>query len=158
MHRVMVTSVTARFLGHRLGCAWFRSARCSLRNSRTWNIDWCGCWVVCWAWVVALNLNVITGNPSATPDDFAGFPVMHYMDSVNCIPITLCYKNPYQLAPNDVAALSRLYPAGTSGKSAPTARIHGSVYFVNHFGGPGQPMQGVNVFLRFFPQATGSAR
>lgn len=25
-----------------------------------------------------LNLNVITGNPSATPDDFAGFPVMHY--------------------------------------------------------------------------------
>ena len=73
------------------------------------------------------------------------------MDSVNCIPITLCYKNPYQLAPDDVAALSRLYPAGTSGKSAPTARLHGSVYFVNHFGGPGKPMKGVNVFARWTP-------
>ncbi len=101
-----------------------------------------------------LNENVITGKPAATPDDFAGFPVMHYTDSVNCIPITLWYKNPYQLAPDDVAALSRLYPATTSGKSS-TARIHGSVYFANHFGTQGQPMQGVNVVARWIDPSTG---
>ncbi|MGA7400868.1 MAG: hypothetical protein WCC99_09230 [Candidatus Sulfotelmatobacter sp.] len=100
-----------------------------------------------------LNLNVITGKPPATPDDFAGFPVMHYMDSANCVPITLCYANPYQLAPDDVASLSRLYPA--AGKSTATARIYGSVYFENHFGAPGQPMQGVNVFARWIDPSTG---
>ena len=99
-----------------------------------------------------LNLNVITGKPPATPDDYAGFPVMHYMDPVNCIPITLCYKNPYQLAPDDVAALSRLYP--TSAHSGTNARIHGSVYFLDHFGAEGQPMQGVNVFARWIDPST----
>ncbi|MFZ0773215.1 MAG: IPT/TIG domain-containing protein [Candidatus Sulfotelmatobacter sp.] len=102
-----------------------------------------------------LNLNVITGNPPPTPADRAGFPVMHYMDPANCIPITLCYANPYQLAPDDVAALSRLYPAGTSGNSAATARIYGSVYFADHFGADGQPMQGVNVFARWIDPSTG---
>ena len=29
---------------------------------------------------------------------------------VSCVPITVCYPNPYQLAPDDIAALSRLYP------------------------------------------------
>jgi hypothetical protein len=100
-----------------------------------------------------LNLNVITGNPPPTPADYAGFPVMHYMDPVNCIPITLCYANPYQLAPDDVAALSRLYPTGTPSNS--TARIYGSVYFVNHLGAEGQPMQGVNVFARWIDPSTG---
>ena len=99
-----------------------------------------------------LNLNVITGDPPATPDDYAGFPVMHYMDPVNCIPITTCYSNPYQLAPDDMAALSRLYPVNAP---EPTmARIHGSVYFVDHLGGEGQPMQGVNVFARWIDPST----
>jgi hypothetical protein len=98
-----------------------------------------------------MNLNVITGNPTPTPDDFAGFPVMHYMDLSSCVPITVCYPNPYQLASDDVAALTRLYPASTSG----TARIHGSVYFVDHLGGLGQPMQGVNVFARWIDPSTG---
>jgi hypothetical protein len=100
-----------------------------------------------------LNVNVSTGNPHPTADDYAGFPVMHYMDSVNCVPITVCYTNPYQLAPDDVATLSRLYPPATS--PANTARIHGSVYFVNHFGAEGQPMQGVNVFARWIDPSTG---
>jgi hypothetical protein len=100
-----------------------------------------------------LNLNVITGNPPPTPADRAGFPVMHYMDPVNCIPITLCYANPYQLAPDDMAALSRLYPASAS--SITSARIYGSVYFMNHFGAEGQPMQGVNVFARWIDPSTG---
>jgi hypothetical protein len=100
-----------------------------------------------------LNLNVITGNPPATPDDYAGFAVMHYMDPVNCIPITLCYKNPYQLAPDDVASISRLYPTSTN--SVTSARIYGSVYFMNHFGAEGQPMQGVNVLARWIDPSTG---
>lgn len=100
-----------------------------------------------------LNLNVITGNPPPTPADYAGFPVMHYMDPVNCIPITICYANPYQLAPDDVAALSRLYPTSTN--SSTRARIYGSVYFMNHVGGEGQPMQGVNVFARWIDPSTG---
>ena len=101
-----------------------------------------------------LNLNVITGDPHPTSDDYAGFPVMHYMDPVNCIPITLCYPNPYNIAPDDSAALSRLYPL-PSGPAASTARIHGSVYFVDHFGSSGQPMQGVNVFARWIDPSTG---
>ena len=98
-----------------------------------------------------MNLNVITGNPRPTPDDYAGFPVMHFMDPVTCVPITVCYSNPYQLAPDDMAAFSRLYPAGSS---ATTARIYGSVYFVNHTGAEAQPMQGVNVVARWIDPST----
>src|SRR5208337_1945844 len=73
------------------------------------------------------NLNVITGKPQPTQDDYAGFPVMHNIDPLNCVPITLCYPNPYQPKVDDQAALSRLYPA--TGFSANTARVHGNVYF-----------------------------
>jgi len=99
-----------------------------------------------------VNLNVVTGKPPPTSDDYAGFPVMHYMDSSSCVPITVCFANPYQLASDDVAALSRLYPAINSNSSA---RIHGTVYFVDHRGSPAQPMQGVNVFARWIDPATG---
>jgi hypothetical protein len=92
------------------------------------------------------NLNVITGPPPITSEDYAGFPVMHFMDPVSCVPITVCYPNPYQLAPDDMAALSRLYPTSTPGSSA---RIYGSVYFVDHLGSSAQPMQGVNVVARW---------
>ncbi len=98
-----------------------------------------------------MNLNVITGKPHPTPADYAGFPVMHFMDPVTCVPITVCYANPYQLAPDDVAALSRLYPAAPS---ATHARIYGSVYFVNHTGQEAQPMQGVNVVARWIDPST----
>ncbi len=98
-----------------------------------------------------MNLNVITGNPHPTPDDYAGFPVMHFMDPSNCVPITICYANPYQLAPDDMAALSRLYPA--SAPSA-TARIYGSVYFVDRLGNMAQPMQGANVIARWIDPST----
>src|SRR5580698_2124790 len=97
-----------------------------------------------------MNLNVITRNPPPTSDDYAGFPVMHYIDPVSCVPITVCYANPYQLASDDASALSRLYPAG----SPATARIHGSVYFVDHMGNSGQPMQGVNVVARWIDPST----
>jgi hypothetical protein len=98
-----------------------------------------------------MNLNVITGKPHPTTADYAGFPVMHFMDPVTCVPITVCYANPYQLAPDDIAALSRLYPAIPS---ATTARIYGSVYFVNRLGNLAQPMQGVNVVARWIDPST----
>ncbi len=101
-----------------------------------------------------MNLNVITRNPLPTPDDYAGFPVMHYIDPVSCVPITVCYANPYQLAADDVAAVSRLYPPS----SPATARIHGSVYFVDHVGSKSQPMQGVNVVARWIDPSTTSPR
>ncbi len=100
-----------------------------------------------------LNLNVITGDPPPTAADYAGFPVMHYTDPPSCIPITVCYASPYQLASDDMAALSRLYPPATAPSS--TARIYGTVYFIDHSGGPGQAMQGVNVFARWIDPSTG---
>jgi hypothetical protein len=98
-----------------------------------------------------MNLNVITGIPAPTLEDYAGFPVMHYIDSPSCVPITVCYANPYQLAADDVAALSRLYPAAPT---STTARIYGSVYFVNAVGAISQPMQGVNVVARWIDPST----
>ena len=98
-----------------------------------------------------MNLNVITRNPQPTSADYAGFPVMHFLDELNCVPITVCYANPDQLAPDDMAALSRLYPASSS---ATTARIHGSVYFVDHVGNSAEPMQGVNVVARWIDPST----
>jgi hypothetical protein len=117
---------------------------------------------VAWSQV---NPNVITGNPHPTSDDFAGFPLMHYKDPQNCVPITLCYPNPLQPAMDDAAAISRLYPvtvqnqSGFPGKqifSTTTARIHGSVWFADSSGKAAQAMQGVNVVARWIDPTTGS--
>ncbi len=111
-----------------------------------------------------VNLNVITGNPRPTAADYAGFPVMHYTDPVSCVPITNCYPNPYQLAMDDIAAISRLYPVTTQNQSnfpgsqvfsAATARIYGSVWFTDSSGNLTQPMQGVNVVARWIDPSTG---
>ena len=102
------------------------------------------------------NLNVITRNPPAMAADYAGFPVMHEIDPVGCVPVAICYSNhggvdPSQPKMDDQAALSRLYPvtaqnlAGFPGKqifSQVTARIHGSVYFTDASGLAAQGMQG----------------
>jgi hypothetical protein len=98
-----------------------------------------------------LNINVLTGNPPPTSDDYAGFPVMHQTDPPNCIPITLCFPNPFQPKIDDQAALSRLYP--TSGNN--TTRIHGSVFFTTSSGHAAQSMQGVNVVARWVDPSTG---
>ena len=110
-----------------------------------------------------VNPNVITGNPRATAAEYAGFPVMHYTDPASCVPITNCYANPYQIAPDDVAELSRLYPVtaqnqanfpGSQIFSATTARIYGSVWFTDSGGNPTQAMQGVNVVARWIDPST----
>jgi hypothetical protein len=110
-----------------------------------------------------LNVNVQAGSPYPSTDDYAGFPVMHFMDVWNCVPITLCYPNPYLLSMDDMAAVSRLYPvtaqnqSGFPGKqifSRASARIHGSVYFTDAHGNRSQPMQGVNVVARWIDPVT----
>jgi hypothetical protein len=111
-----------------------------------------------------VNPNVLNLNPRPTSGDYAGFPVMHSVDPLNCIPITICYVNPYQLAMDDVASVSRLYPVTTQNQSsfpgkqvfsAITARIHGSVWFTDQHGNPAQAMQGVNVVARWIDPGTG---
>lgn len=111
-----------------------------------------------------LNVNVQTGLPPPTSADYAGFPVMHYTDSWDCVPVTLCYPNPYQLSADDVAAISRLYPVTSQNQSSfpgkqifstTTASIHGSVYFTDTHGNPTQPMEGVNVVARWIDPGTG---
>src|SRR5580698_5275782 len=104
-----------------------------------------------------MNLNVQTGDPRPTADDYVGFSIMHAVDSPSCVPISLCYSNggqvnPYQPKMDDQAALSRLYPGSTF--SASTARIHGDIYFANASGQPGQAMQGVNVVARWIDPNT----
>src|ERR1700722_17614155 len=111
-----------------------------------------------------VNLNVITGDPAPTAADYLGFPVMHYKDDPGCVPITLCYPNPFQLAMDDMASLSRLYPVTAQNQSSfpgkqifasATTAIHGSVWFTNPAGQPTQPMQGVNVVARWIDPGTG---
>ena len=111
-----------------------------------------------------VNDNVLTHNPPATQDDYAGFPVMHSLDPPNCIPITLCYSSPYQPKMDDQASISRLYPVTSANQSqfpgkkifsANTARIHGSVYFTDSSGQAAQAMQGVNVIARWIDPTNG---
>ncbi len=110
-----------------------------------------------------VNANVITGNPAATADDYAGFPVMHYIDPPLCAPITNCYSAPYQPKMDDAAAISRLYPVTAQNQSnfpgkqvfaSVTGRIHGSVWFTDRSGNRTQPMQGVNVVARWIDPTT----
>ena len=111
-----------------------------------------------------VNLNVFTRNPAPTSADYAGLPVMHAMDPINCVPISACYPHADQLAMDDRAALSRLYPVSAQNQGAfpgkqplseNRARIHGTVYFADASGQPAQPMQGVNVVARRIDPATG---
>jgi hypothetical protein len=89
------------------------------------------------------NLNVITRTPPPVADDFEGFPVMHFLDPIGCVPINACYPDADVPKMDDRAALSRLYPGSSAG-----ARIHGSVFFTDASGNAMQPMQGVNVVAR----------
>ena len=116
-----------------------------------------------------LNLNVVTGNPKPTADDYNGFTIMHAVDPPNCVPITICYSNngatnPYLPKMDDQAAISRLYPVtpqnignfpGKQIFSTTTARIYGTVYFENGSGLAAQAMQGVNVVARWLDPITG---
>ena len=103
------------------------------------------------------NLNVITGSPTPTSDDYQGFPLMHAIDPQSCIPISTCYPNAALPKLDDAASLGRLYPA-TSQPPTPTAGIHGTVYFTDASSNAVQPMQGVNVVARLLINGTPSRR
>ncbi len=99
------------------------------------------------------NVNVLTRDPPPTQADYAGFPVMHFSDPINCVPISICYGGifggalgNYTFTPalDDADALARIYP----GSAQPAGRIYGSVYFTDASGNEVQPMQGVNVVAR----------
>jgi len=92
------------------------------------------------------NVNVLTRVPVPTSADFAGFPVMHFIDPENCVPISACYANAAVPKMDDTDALARLYPV--SGNPPPAGRVYGSVYFTDASGNAVQPMQGVNVVAR----------
>jgi hypothetical protein len=96
------------------------------------------------AWSQA-NDNVLTHNPYPGAADFAGFPVMHFEDPINCVPISLCYPNAAVPKMDDITALARLYPGANP---QPTGRIWGNVYFTDASGAARQQMQGVNVVAR----------
>jgi len=110
------------------------------------------------------NINVFNRSPAPTSGDFAGLTIMHALDPINCVPISLCFPNADQPKMDDRAALSRLYPVTAQNQpnfpgkqilSSSTVRIHGSVYFVDSNGQPAQPMQGVNVVARWINPTTG---
>jgi hypothetical protein len=90
------------------------------------------------------NVNVQIQDPPPTDADFAGFPVMHFADSISCVPISACYPNAAVPKMDDIDALVRLYP----GLQQPSGRIYGGVYFTDASGDAVQPMQGVNVVAR----------
>ena len=92
------------------------------------------------------NVNVLTRAPAPTSADFAGFPVMHFPDPMNCVPISVCYPNAGVPTMDDIDALARLYPGSVNPQ--PAGRIYGSVYFTDASGNAVQPMQGVNVVAR----------
>ncbi len=143
------------------------NGQCALQSSQLTDVEYRlvrvigGVLGVGWSQV---NLNVLSGAPPPTAGDYAGFPVMHATDPLVCVPITICFANPYQLAMDDVASLSRLYPVtaenqssfpGSQVFSAVTARIYGSVWFSGTQGNPTQAMQGVNVVARWIDPSTG---
>jgi len=143
------------------------NGQCALQSSQLTDVEYRlvrvigGVLGVGWSQV---NANVLSGTPPPTSSDYAGFPVMHETDPLVCVPITICYANPYQLALDDIASVSRLYPVtaanqssfpGSQVFSAVTARIHGSVWFTDTHGNPTQAMQGVNVVARWIDPSTG---
>ncbi|HEX3352378.1 MAG TPA: IPT/TIG domain-containing protein [Terriglobales bacterium] len=110
-----------------------------------------------------VNVNVFTHNPAPTTADFTGLSIMHGMDPISCVPISVCYPNADQPKMDDRAALSRLYPvtaqnlASFPGKTLffeNTVRVHGEVHFADVSAQPAQAMQGVNVVARWIDPAT----
>ncbi|MBA3916857.1 MAG: IPT/TIG domain-containing protein, partial [Acidobacteriales bacterium] len=110
-----------------------------------------------------VNVNIFTHNPPWTQADLSGISIMHAVDPINCVPISICFPNADVPKMDDRAAISRLYPVTPDNQgqfpgkplfAANTARVHGSVYF-SRGGEAAQGMQGVNVVARWIDPATG---
>jgi hypothetical protein len=91
------------------------------------------------------NVNVVTRQPPPDSGDFAGFPVMHFIDPISCVPIGACFPNAAVPKMDDMDSLARLYPGSNA---QPAGRIYGGLYFTDASGNSVQSMQGVNVVAR----------
>jgi hypothetical protein len=113
-----------------------------------------------------LGLGWSQTNINPAPQDYGGFTIMHSVDALSCVPITVCYTSPDVPKMDDRAALSRLYPVTAQNRASfpgkqifhdNTVHFSGSVRFVDANGQPTQPMQGVNVVARWIDPSTRSA-
>jgi hypothetical protein len=98
------------------------------------------------------NDGILTGPGVPSYQQLQGWPIMRPVD-LDCNQLsTQCIPEPFQLRPDDVASVSRLYPVPTGslvqrpGK-IPTAQSTISIHGVVHFAS-GQGMQGVNIVAR----------
>jgi hypothetical protein len=92
------------------------NGQCALQSSQLKDVEYRLVRVI--GSVLGLGWSQVNPTPLPTSDDYAGFPVMHSTDPLNCTPITICYANPYQLAMDDAASLSRLYPVTAQNQSS----------------------------------------
>jgi hypothetical protein len=102
------------------------------------------------------NDNVFTGTPTPTYDQAMNWPVMHPIDIV-CGPYSYqCMPSPFQLRPDDIAAMVSVYPiaqnaplaAGKQPSLSDAHQVNGHIYFPT-----GEGMAGVNVLVRRQPAA-----
>ncbi len=99
------------------------------------------------------NDNMFTGSPAPTLAEATDWPIMHPID-ILCGPYSYqCLPAPFTLRPDDRAALGRLYPVTHQNLALYPGKqdiwklsigISGKVMFAD-----GQPMQGVNVVVRY---------
>ena len=101
------------------------------------------------------NNNVLTGDPAPTQADYAGFPVMHFLDPVNCVPISLCYPNAAVPKMDDITTLAASIHRAVI---QATGRIYGNLYFTDSSGNATQQMQGVNVVARLLDNNNNPSR
>lgn len=107
------------------------------------------------------NDGILAGPGAPSYQQLEGWPVMRPVD-IDCDQLSVqCIPNSLQLRPDDIAAISRLYPvdaanlAQLAGKvlTAPsTVSIHGTLRFAS-----GQGMEGVNVVARPITPGVGLA-
>lgn len=94
------------------------------------------------------NDNVFTGTPTPTYAEELNWPIMHPIDIV-CGTFTYqCLAYPFQLRPDDVAAMVAVYPVtqATQGKQVSLSRAAGLTGEISFPTGEG--MAGVNVLIR----------
>jgi hypothetical protein len=94
-----------------------------------------------------LNDSVFTGTSEVTTEEMALWPLMHPIDILCGTYTYQCITNPFTLRPDDISALSALYPVlvsagGKTQSSAHTISVGGVVNFPT-----GQGMELVNVLI-----------
>ncbi len=85
-----------------------------------------------------MNVNVFTRNPAPSQADYAGLTIMHAQDPINCVPISICYRQRGPAENGRPGRALRLYPVTAENQASfpgkelffeNTVRIHGSGAF-----------------------------